>query len=146
MFLTVRVEGVDEWWPDGQEFLEKNSFPGKKYWKARGVQPKLSPHTAHVWEQVIPSLTSVFSRSFHVLLATASYTKGVSWRSLLELTSAFPLLLPEYLCISERRENTTRTSHMLDGSLKAIPGYFLLICYLSLFMKKKKKSVSDWYP
>lgn len=27
---------------------------------------------------------------------------------------------------------------MLDGSLKAIPGYFLLICYLSLFYVKKK--------
>lgn len=98
--LTVRVEGADGWWPDGQEFLEKSSFPGKNT-DEPGEFSLSSLHTAHGWEQVIPSLSPVFSRSLHV--GTVSYTEGVSWRSLLEFTSVFPLLFPECLCNSERK-------------------------------------------
>lgn len=120
--------------------MEKCSFPGKNT-EEPGELSLSSLHTAHGWEQVIASLSPVFSRSLRV--GTVSYAEGVSRRSLLEFTSVFPLLFPACLCISERRENTTRRSHMLDGSLKVIPGYFLLICYLSLFYAKKIVEVVD---
>lgn len=135
VFLTLRVE---RGWPDGQEFLEK-IFPRKKSWGACGVEPKLPPMFGS--RSFIPSLPQCFlDHSMCQLSVTLRVCLGgLSWNSQV----CFPFCFLS-ICLS-LREITTRRSHMLDGSLKAIPAYFLLISYLSLFYAKKN-SGSDWYP
>lgn len=86
-FLTIRVEGADglmhrsSWKrvPSQEEILRKLGSSG-------------SPCLGNRSFPLFPSVSWITP----VLLAAASYTKGVSWTSL-GITSVFPLLFPEYL-------------------------------------------------